>query len=101
MAVTSGQQVWKGELLCRLYLTDELEVVADVDEVDLHGLAVGDPVYVTLDTDQDTVLSGQVTEISSLGVTRTNAAYYTVHVSVGTSGSMLLGQSASLYLPGK
>ena len=101
VAVTSGQQVWKGELLCRLYLTDQLEITADVDEVDLNGLMTGSLVYVTLDTDASTVLTGQVTEISALGVTRTNAAYYTVHVQVSTAGSMLLGQSASLYLPRK
>ena len=97
--VVSGQQVWKGELLCRVYLTDALEVTADVDEVDLHGLKVGDEVKVTLDTAQSKVLDGTVTEISALGVTRQNAALYTVHVSLNGAGDLMLGQSASLYLP--
>ena len=41
---------------------------------------------------------GTVTEISALGVTRQNAAYYSVHVSIDDS-SVMLGQSASVYLP--
>ena len=97
VAVSSGQQVWKGQLLARLYLTEELEVVAEVDEIDLHGLRVGDSLPITLDTDEDTVLYGVVTEISALGVTRQNAAYYTVHASLDTDA--LLGASASVYLP--
>lgn len=100
VAAGAGQQVWKGQVLARLYLTDALEIVAEVDEVDLNGLRAGDSVYVTLDTDPDKVLIGTVTEISGMGVTRQNAAYYTVHVSL-TSGSALLGGSASVYLPRK
>ena len=98
VAVASGQQVWKGQLLARISRTDALEIVADVDEMDLNGLKVGDKVPVTLDTDEGKILTGTVTEISGLGVTRQNAAYYTVHLSVDESG-LMLGQSASVYLP--
>ena len=97
VAVSPGQQVWKGQLLARLYLTEALEVVAEADEIDLHGLRVGDRLPITLDTDEETVLYGIVTEISALGVTRQNAAYYTVHVSLNADA--LLGSSASVYLP--
>ena len=97
VAVSPGQQVWKGQMLARLYLTEELEVVAEVDEIDLHGLRIGDRLPVTLDTDQAAVLYGTVTEISALGVTRQNAAYYTVHIALDTDA--LLGASASVYLP--
>lgn len=97
VAVSAGQQVWKGQVLARLYLTDALEVVAEVDEIDLGGLKVGDSLPITLDMDPDTVLSGTVTDISALGVTRQNAAYYAVHVSLpGTD--IPLGASASVYL---
>lgn len=96
--VSSGQQVWRGQMLARVYHTDSLEIVADVDEMDLHSLKVGDTIPVTLDTDESTVLTGTVTEISSLGTQRQNAAYFTVHVSVEKSG-LKLGQSASVYLP--
>ena len=98
LAVQPGQQVWKGQLLCRVSLTDALEVVADVDEAALNGLKVGDTLPVTLDMDRNTVLTGTVTEISALGVTRQNAAYFAVHVSL-PAGVGLLGASASVYLP--
>ena len=98
VAVASGQQVWKGALLARVLRTDALEVVAQVDEMDLGGLRVGDTLNVTLDTDESRILTGTVTEISALGVTRQNAAYYSVHLAVSDSG-LMLGQSASVYLP--
>lgn len=96
VAVSPGQQVWKGQLLARIDLTDALEVVAEVDEVDLNGLKVGDSLPITLDMDADTVINGTVTELSALGVTRQNAAYYTVHISL--SAEAPLGASASVYL---
>ena len=96
--VAPGQQVWKGQLLARISRTDSLEIVADVDEVDLGSLKVGDKVPVTLDTDRSRILTGTVTEISGLGITRQNAAYYSVHLTVDKQG-LMLGQSASVYLP--
>ena len=98
VAINAGQTVWKGQLLARLYLTNELEIVADVDEMDLHDLAVGDSVPVTLDMDAGTVYNGKVSEISSLGYTKQNAAYFTVHISLNNV-EMPLGASASIYLP--
>ena len=95
---SSGQQVWRGQLLARIYRTDSLEIVAEADEMDLGSLKVGDTVPVTLDTDESHVMAGTVTEISSLGTQRQNAAYYTVHVTVPDPG-LMLGQSASVYLP--
>lgn len=98
VAVVSGQQVWKGQMLARISSVDAPEIVADVDEMDLNGLKVGDKVPVTLDTDEEQILTGTVTEISGLGVTRQNAAYFSVHLTVD-GGGLMLGQSASVYLP--
>jgi len=98
VAVSAGQQVYKGEVLCRVGLTDQLEVLAEVDETDLNGLAVGDTLPVTLDMEENTVLTGTVTQISALGITKLNAAYFTVHVQL-PAGSAPLGASASVYLP--
>lgn len=97
VAVSPGQQVWKGQLLCRLYFAQELEVEAQVDEINLNGLQVGDTLPVTLDMYPEQIITGTVTEISALGVTRQNAAYYTVRVSI-PAGSAMLGASASVYL---
>lgn len=98
VAVSPGQQVWKGQLLCRVLNAGTPEIVAEVDEMDLGDLQIGDKLPVTLDTDEAHILTGTVTEISGLGVARQNAAYYAVHLSV-ESGGLRLGQSASVYLP--
>ncbi len=100
VAVQPGQQVAKGMLLCRVYLTAEIEAVAEVDEMDLGDLRVGDAIPVVLDVSDSVVLSGTVTEISALGTTKLNAAYFTVHVALPV-GSGKLGASASVYLPAK
>lgn len=99
VAAAAGQQVWKGPLLARIFLTDEIEVVAEVDEVYLDKIEVGDEMYVTLDTDAETIFTGTVTEISALGMPMANASYYTVHLSLPHADDLLLGQSAKVYLP--
>lgn len=99
VAVSAGQQVWKGQLLARVYCTDAREVVAQVDEVYLANIAVGDTISVTLDTDEETILSCTVTQISALGVPSQNAAYFTVHFALNGANDVLLGQSAKVYLP--
>lgn len=96
--VMPGQQVWKGQVLCRIELDGRLEVAADVDEMDLGRLQVGDRLSVTIDTDEKHIITGIVTEISAMGVTRQSAAYYTIRVSIPT-GTAPLGASASVYLP--
>lgn len=98
LGVQPGQQVWKGALLARVYHTQALEIVAEVDEMDIPRLHVGDSCPVVLDLDPDTVLHATVTEIGGLGVTRQNAAYYTVRLSLNVTG-LPLGASASVYIP--
>ena len=99
VAVQPGQQVWKGALLCRIYRTNKIEVVAEVDEMDLSRIRVGTVCPILLDMDEETVLQGQVTEISSMGITRQNAAWYQVHLSLENASQLPLGASASVYLP--
>ena len=98
--VAPGQQVYKGAPLFRLCLEGDMEVRVEVDETDLGALKVGDLVPITLDTDKENVLIGTVTKISSLGVTKQNAAYFTVCATI-PQGSGRLGTSASMYLPVK
>lgn len=96
--VVSGQQVWKGQLLARIYPVGAAVVEADIDEMDLGELSVGDDLYVTFDTDADMIYNGKIEEISGLGHTKQNAAYYTVRIAV-EDVALLYGQSASVYLP--
>ena len=93
----SGQMVYKGQLLAELAQPDHLEVVAEVDEIDLAGMEVGDFLPVTLDMYPDQQVQGQVTKISHAGYTKQNAAYFHVHLQV--SGiDLRYGASASVYL---
>ena len=98
--VMPGQQVYKGAALLRVSLDGAMEVRAEVDETDLGALKVGDLVPITLDTDKQNVLIGTVTQISGLGVSKQNAAYFIVHATI-PDGSGRLGASASMYLPAK
>ena len=98
--VTPGQQVWKGQVLARIEQTEQTEVIAQVDEIYLENIKVGDVLPVTLDMKEDVILQGTVTEISGLGVTRQNAAYFDVHLSI-PERNVPLGASASVYLPRK
>ena len=97
VTVMPGQQVWKGQQLARIYHTGELEIVAQVDEIDLGSLKVGDAIPCTLDMNESNVFTGVVTEISALGTSIQNAAYYTVRLSIDVKAP--LGASASIYLP--
>lgn len=99
LGANAGQQVWKGQLLARVFPEDDMEIAAEVDEVYLKNIKVGDELPLTLDTDGETVLTGTVTEISALGSTVANAAYYTVRLRVSGANDLLLGQSAKVYLP--
>lgn len=97
IAVESGSTVWKGQELLRLYLTDNLQVRAQVDEVDLKNVHLGDTISVKLDTDKSEVIEGVVTSISSVGEKKSNAAYFDVCVSVSSENAKV-GVSASVYI---
>ena len=96
--VADGQQVYKGQVLLTLADEDSLRVTAEVDEMDLGAIAVGDRLSVVFDRYPDTVYEGTVTSISAQGVVRQNASYYTVKLDVDAPG-LLLGMSATVYLP--
>ena len=98
IAVQPGQQVWKGALLARIAVTDRLEIIADVDEMDLARITIGTVCPVVLDMKPDKQVEATVTEISGVGVTVQNAAYYRVHLSVEET-DLPLGASCSVYLP--
>ncbi len=94
-----GQQVARGQVLLRINLTGALEVVASVDEMDLGNLHVGDLLAVSIDADNRFMYTGQVTQISALGVAKTNAAYFEVHIALPEGAKAMMGASASVYIP--
>lgn len=98
LAVTSGMQVYKGQLLARIHDLSEIDVVASVDEMDLDRAAVGESVTIVFDRYPETEISGTVTAISRIGVPRQNAAYYDVTIAVTTNLELLPGMNAVVYL---
>lgn len=49
MNTASGAQVYRGQLLCEVADLSTLELSAEVDELDLNSIAVGDTLSYTLD----------------------------------------------------
>ena len=95
---TSGQQVYRGQLLGKVHGLSAFHVVAQVDEVDLDRVHVGDSLTVELDRYPDTEVTGIVTEIAGLGVEKQNATYYDVTLSLSTTLELLPGMNATVRL---
>lgn len=97
--VLSGQQVYKGQALITLHDTSALKVVAQVDEIDLPRLSLGDSVSLSFDAYPDQAVSGTVSAVSLIGVTRQNAAYYDVDIAYTAPFETLIGMNVTVTLP--
>jgi HlyD family secretion protein len=64
----AGDMVWMGVPIVRLPDLTEMEVVAQVNEVDGPKLSIGSKAEIRLDTYPDTVITGSVKEISQTAV---------------------------------
>ncbi len=96
----SGQSVYKGQRLATLHDLSVMQVVAEVDELDLGALAIGDRVTLVFDRYPDTKVEGTVAQIGSIGVSKQNATYYNVRIDLTDKGlSVLPGMNATVYLP--
>ena len=71
---------------------------AQVDEVYLSRVKVGDTLTFTLDAYADREYTGQVTEILPLGVEMQNATYYEVRLTISNAQDLLPGMSGTLYI---
>jgi len=99
IAVQPGTQVSSGEVLATLYPVASLEVAADVNELDLHRLQIGDAVLVELTALKDNGLfEGIVTAISALSSTDSGDAEYTVYMRLTTDDTIREGMNATVYL---
>ena len=97
--VISGQQVYKGQTLVTLHDTSALKVVAQVDEIDLHRLSLGDTVSLLFDAYPAQPVFGVVSSFSLLGVTQQNAAYYDVDITFTAPFQALIGMNVTVTLP--
>ena len=97
--VTSGAQVYQGQVLCEISDLSSLELSAEVDEIYLSQIHVGSTMEYVLDAYPDRQMTGEVTRIIPLGTAKQNATYYDVRISITTAGSNILpDMSGTLYI---
>jgi len=99
IAVQPGQQVSRGQVLATLHPVAKLEVEADIHELDLDRIQVGDTVQVEImGLRTNNVFMGAITNISSLSHAQNGDAEYKVYLSLPVNGAIREGMSATVYL---
>ena len=99
IAVQPGQQVSGGQVLATLHPTAKLEVEADIHELDLQRIQVGDTVQVEITgLRTNNLLEGTITSISSLSHAQTGDAEYKVYVSFPVNDAIREGMNVTVYL---
>ena len=98
MNTMSGAQVYRGQLLCEIADLSALELSAQVDELDLNRVKVGDVLTYTLDAYDGETFSGTVTQIRPVGTARQNATYFDVRITLPTDRTLLPGMNATVTL---
>lgn len=99
LQAVSGAQVYRGMLLCEIANLSALELSAEVDELDLPAIRVGDVLSYTLDAYAEQTFSGTVTEIRPIGAPRQNATYFDVRITAPQEVTVLPGMNATVLLP--
>lgn len=98
LSAVSGAQVYRGQLLCEIADLTTLELSAEIDELDLPSVRVGDTLSFTLDAYPGETFSGTVTEIRPIGQVRQNATYFDVRITLPTGKTLLPGMNATVTL---
>ena len=96
MNTASGAQVYRGQLLCEVADLSTLELSAEVDELDLNSIAVGDTLSYTLDAFDGETFLGTVTKIYSVGAKKQNATYFDVRITVPAGKALLPGMNGTV-----
>lgn len=92
----SGAQVYRGMLLCEIANLETLELSAEIDELDLSSIRVGDVLTYTLDAYAGESFSGTITEIRPIGAPRQNATYFDVRITPPEGVKILPGMNATV-----
>ena len=96
MNTVSGAQVYRGQLLCEVADMSALELSAEVDELDLNSVAVGDTLTYTLDTFEGETFVGTVTKIYAVGTKKQNATYFDVRITLPSGKALLPGMNGTV-----
>ena len=96
MNTVSGAQVYRGQLLCEVADMSTLELSAEVDELDLNSVAVGDTLTYTLDAFEGETFVGTVTKIYAVGTKKQNATYFDVRITLPSDQALLPGMNGTV-----
>ena len=96
LAVASGSQVLRGQLLCEIADLSQLQLSCDMDELDYSRVHVGDILSYTLDAWPGQTFTGEVLQIRPLGEKRTNASYFDLRISLPDSVPLLPGMNGTV-----
>ena len=99
LVAASGAQVYRGMLLCEIADLSALELSAEVDELDLSTIRVGNVLTYTLDAYGERSFTGTVTEIRPIGSARQNATYFDVRITAPQDVTVLPGMNATIIIP--
>ncbi len=98
--IIGATSVNQGTLLMKINDLDRLLVEADVNEIDINKVKIGDPSRVTFDSMPGIVLPGAIREIAPSAQSRNNLRVFPVKVSLATDGIPVRpGISANVSIP--
>jgi len=96
--VAVGQQVDMGRWLGNIYNTGDMEMYAQVDDVDVLLIQTGAPVEVTVDAVQGKTFEGSVTYVSTAGMDQKGIAQFSVNINVKGGPELRPGMQARAYV---
>ena len=99
LQAVTGSQVYRGMLLCEIADLSALELSAEVDELDMAAVRVGNVLSYTLDAYGEQVFTGTVTEVRPIGAARQNATYFDVRITAPQDVTVLPGMNATVTIP--
>ena len=73
-----------------------LELSAEVDELDLNSIAVGDTLSYPLDAFDGETFTGTVTQSYSVGAKKQNATYFDVRITLPAGKTLLPGMNGTV-----
>lgn len=95
----AGNKVESQQVLATLYPTEGLQVAAEIHELDIANVRVGDSVrilFLGLQTEEP--IRGYIDSISALSTSETGDAQYLVYVSFETPEQVRMGMNATIYI---
>lgn len=95
LTAKEGDTIPGGSVLCKLLDTSAYQVVLSIDELDISGIEMDQPVEVTVDAIEDVVLKGKVSGVSLSGENEGGVASYQVNVLLEEGQDLLPGMSAN------